>query len=896
MALLGRLLRRRRLEAQLDAELGDHLERATADYRRAGMSEAEALRRARLDLGGPEQVKEACRDARGTRLLEDLGQDVGYGLRVLRKSPGFTLVAVASLALGIGANTTIFTLVDSLVLRSLPVREPSRLVRLEGGSWTNPIWEQIRERQHEILGTAAAYWDTRLDLAKGGEARYVEGMFASGAFFDVMGVPAILGRTFTLDDDRRGGGPDGSVAVISYAFWQRRFGGSADAVGRTLTLNGVPFTIVGVTPPSFFGPTVGRSFDVAVPIGMVDRVQRTEGGGWLDARSTWWLEVLGRLRPGQTAEAASQALRRFQPQIREATLPDRWRPENLAQYLTKRPFTLIPAANGVSEVRGEYERALLVVMGVVTLVLLVACANLATLLLARANARRQELSARLVLGASRRRLARQLLTESLLLAAPGGVLGLAIARWGGPLLVERITSASGSAVSLDLSLHWRVLLFTLAVTTATAVLFGVAPALRAGRLSPHDAIKQQAVGVAGGGPGALGGPLVVAQVALSFVLVFGAFLFLRSFSRLAWRDLGFTSDGILMVNVDAQRSPSSPAQYGALYERAREAVASVPGVASAAVSAVPPVSGTFWNDRVSVQGLPPLPERDSVPWMNAVTPGWFSTYGTPLLAGRDFEPRDRLGAPPVAIVNEAFARRFLGGRSPLGRILTREGSPGHEPPPLEVVGLVKDAVYRSPRDAMEPIVYVPLGQLGPDETWPFAAIGVRAAAGSPALLTSAVAAALERVDPRLSLTFRAFSDQIGASLMRERMVAVLSGFFGGLALLLAAIGLYGVTSYAASRRRREIAVRMALGAEAPGVVRMVVGRALRLAAIGLLTGAALSLWASRFVGSLLFGLEPRDATTLLVAAATLAGTCLLASWLPARRASRIDPARVLREG
>jgi hypothetical protein len=297
MGVIGRLLRRRRLEAQLDAELRDHLERQVADYVRDGLSEAEARRPAQLALGGLEQVKEACRDARGTQLLEDLGQDLRYGLRVLRKIPVFTAVAVLSLALGIGANTAIFTLVDSLVLRSLPVREPERLVRLEGGAWSNPIWEEVRAREHEVFESAGAFSVTRFDLAKGGEADLAQGLFVSGGFFEVAGAPAILGRTVTRDDDRRDGGPGGPVAVIGYGFWQRRFGGEADAVGRTLTLNGVSFTVVGVTPPSFFGPMVGRAFDVAVPIGMVNRVQSRGARDWLDSRSNWWLEILGRLRP-----------------------------------------------------------------------------------------------------------------------------------------------------------------------------------------------------------------------------------------------------------------------------------------------------------------------------------------------------------------------------------------------------------------------------------------------------------------------------------------------------------------------------------------------------------------------------------------------------------------------
>jgi predicted permease len=899
MGVLGRLFQGRRLERQLDVELRDHLERQVADYVREGLSEVEARRRAQLALGGLEQVKEACRDARGTRLLDELGQDLRYGYRVLRKSPAFTLVAVLSLALGIGANTAIFTLVDSLVLRSLPVREPARLVRLEGGSWTNPIWEQIRERQQEVFESAAAFSDTRFDLASGGEADFVQGLFVSGGFFEVAGVPAILGRTLDRDDDRRDGGP-GAVAVIGYGFWQRRFGGAADAVGRSLSLNGVPFTIVGVTPPSFFGPSVGRSFDVAAPIGMVDRVQQTGPRPWLDARSTWWLEILGRLKPGQTGEAATQALRRLQPQIREATLPSGWRPQDLEQYLKESPFTLVPAGTGFSDLRGQYERPLFTVMGVVVLVLLIACANLGSLLLARANARRQELGARLALGASRLRLARQLLTETLLLAVPGALLGLAFAQWGSRMLVAQIAGHggpdSGAPVILDLSLHWRVLLFTLAVTLVTALLFGMAPAFRAGSLSPHEAIKQQGRGLAGEGRGAWGAPLVVAQVALSLVLVFAAGLFLRTFSRLAHRELGLESEGILLVNVDSQRSPTPLPERAALYARAQEAVASVPRVTHAAFSAISPLSGTGWNGRFEIPGLPRLGDRESLAWCNAVSPGWFSTYGTPLLAGRDFDGRDRRGSPRVAIVNEAFSRRFLGGQSPLGRLALSEGGPDRRPPPIEIVGLVKDTVYRSARDPMEPIVYFPLAQLEADEMWPFVTLGLRTASGSPVLLAKEVAAAVSAVDPHLSLTFRLFSDQVGATVRRERIVAWLSGFFGGLALLLAAIGLHGVTSYSVSRRRTEIGVRMALGAESSRVVRMVLGRALGLVAVGLVVGAVASLWGARFVGSLLFGLEPRDLPTLLAAATTLVGICLVSAGLPARRASRIDPAQVLREG
>jgi putative ABC transport system permease protein len=894
MIWLGRLLRARKVESELERELRDHVERQVADYVAAGMSEGEARRRTRLEFGGVESVKEECRDARGTRLVSDLAQDLRYGVRVLRRSPGFTVVAVLSLALGIGANTAIFTLVDSLILRALPVRDPGALVRLKDGSWTNPIWEEIRSRAPQLVAAAAACSDTRLDLASGGEAQLVDAFFASGEFFDVVGVPALLGRTLTRDDDRHGGGSAGPVAVLSYSFWQRRYGGGASAVGATLRLNGVPFTVVGVTPPGFFGPTVGRSFDVAVPIGMVDRVQQT-GRAWLEARSTWWLDVIARLRPGQTVAAATQALRAVQPQIREATLPPNWRPQDLETYLKNdRALSFVDASNGFSDIRGRYQQPLLTVMGVVALVLLIACANLASLLLARANARRHELGARLALGASRQRIARQLLAECLLLALPGALLGLALAQVGSRLLVRQIASQQG-LVSLDVSLHWRVLLFTIAVTLGTTLLFGVAPALRATGFSPQDAIRQQGRTVAGDGPGALGGPLVVVQVALSLVLVFAAGLFLRTFSGLATRDLGLDEKALLLVNLDAQRSGRSQ-DRAALFERvAREAAAS-PGVAVAAVSVIAPVSGMGWDNHFQVRGGPTLADREANAWMNAVTPGWFATYRTALVAGRDFDARDAVGAPRALIVNEAFVRKFVGTGAALGRVVEQEGEPGRTLPPLEIVGVVKDAVYRSPREAAEATVYLPMAQLTDADNWPFASLAVRSRAGSPAALARPLAAAIARVDPKISLTFELLADQVGASLMRERIVAMLSGFFGFLALFLAGLGLYGVTAHAVNRRRTEIGVRIALGADASGVVRLVLSRVGLLLAAGVLVGAALSLWLARFVEALLYGLPPRDPLTLAGAVLVLAAVGLLAAGLPARRAARIDPAQVLREG
>ena len=822
-------------------------------------------------------------------------QDLRDAFRALKATPVVTIVAILSLALGIGANTAIFSILDSLLLRSLPVKEPQQLVMLGDGesgrptSWTNPIWDQVRN--HERLFDGAFAWSgSRFNLAPGGQTELVDGMWASGRLFDVLGVPAILGRTFTEADDRRGGGPDGPVAVISYSFWQRRFGGAADTIGRSLTVERVPFTIVGVTPPSFFGVDVGRTFDVAIPIGTEPLIRGKESS--LDRRSNWWLNAMVRLKDGQTVESAASALRGVSPQIREATIPQDWRPQDKDGYL-RGGFRLLPAANGGSGLRQRYRQALTTIMVVVALVLLIACANIANLLLARATARRHELSVRVALGASRVRIARQLLTESLLLSGAGAVLGLLFARWGSRLLVRQLSTTTNT-VFLDLSLDWRVLGFTAFVAIATAVLFGTAPALRATRVQPNDALKAQGRSVIGDGQLGLGNTLVVMQVALSLILVVAAGLFVRTFSSLAHLNLGFERQGVLVASVNAQRAQLEPDQRPELFRRVLEAAVSAPGVSSAALSAVTPVSGSTWNNRIELPEGPPLPEKERVTFINLLSGDWFKTYGTPILAGRDFTNTDGKEAAPVAIVNEAFAKKFTYGRNPVG---VRVRQPGFGTRPAidrQIVGYVKDAVYRSLREPVPPTMYIPYAQQ--PEPPSFMSVSVRASGGSPALLTKGLAAALTGVHGDLAITFRPLADNIDAALTQERMVAMLSGFFGGLALLLAGLGLYGITSYAVSRRRTEIGIRMALGAAPGGVIRLVLRRVAIMVLLGVIVGSAVSVWAAKFVATLLFGLQPHDPVTLVAAVAALTAIGALAGWLPARRASRIDPATVLREG
>ncbi|MEO8078100.1 MAG: ABC transporter permease, partial [Acidobacteriota bacterium] len=719
---------------------------------------------------------------------------------------------------------------------------------------------------------------------------FVDGVWASGRYFDLLGVQAILGRTFTEDDDRRGGGPDGAVAVISYNFWQRRFGGAADAIGRPLTVERVPFTIVGVAPPDFFGVDVGRTFEVVIPIGTEPLIRGKESA--LDRRSNWWMNVMVRLKDGQSLSNGNAAIRGVQPQIREATMPLDWRPQDKEGYL-KEGFSLVPAATGDSGLRRRYRLALTTIMVVVALVLLIACANIANLLLARASARRHEFSVRVALGASRSRIMRQLLSESLLLSGAGALLGLLFARWGSQLLVRQLSTATNT-VFLDLSLDWRVLGFTGAMAIVTAVLFGTAPAFRMARVQPNDALKSQGRSVAGDSRFSIGNLLVVVQVALSLILIVAAGLFMRTFSSLANLQLGFDPKPVLVASVNAQPAQLEPADRPELFRRVLEAASSVPGVATAALSVLTPVSGSTWNNRIELPDGPDLPEKERLTYINLLSGNWFRTYGTPMIAGRDFTTADTGGAVQVAIVNETFAHKFTRGANPVGARVREPGFGARPSIDRQIVGYVKDAVYRSLREPVPPTMYIPYAQQ--PEPPSSMSVSVRAAGGSPALLTKPLAAALSRVNRNLAITFRPLEDQVNAALIQERVVAMMSGFFGGLALLLAALGLYGVTSYAVSRRRTELGIRMALGAAPGGVIRLVLHRVAILVGLGVLAGGAVSLWAARFVATLLYGLEPRDPLTLAGAAAVLAVIGATAGWVPARRAARIDPARVLREG
>ena len=810
-------------------------------------------------------------------LIDELVDDSRFGFRQIARNPGFTAIVVLTLALGIGANTALFSIFNSLILRPLPVRDPGSLALLTDGSWSYPIWSEIRTRETELFDGAFAWSAQRFDLSAGGQAEPVDGAYVSGRLFDVLGVTAIRGRMITPADDG-GASTDGPVAVISHRLWQQRFAGAHDVVGRQLTVQRIPFTIVGVMPRGFFGADVGRMTDVLLPFAAEPLIRGPESR--LAAKSSWWLQIMVRLKPGQTLEQANAALRVLQAQITEGA----------SRQL--QPFTLVAAATGNSPLRRRFETPLLAMVVAVGLVLLVACANIASLMLARSLARRREFSVRLALGSSRWRIARLLFIESLIVAVTGAAVGLVFASWSSALLVRQLSTWQ-SMVSLDLALDWRVLAFTAALACLSALIAGVAPALGLKRVEAGEALKDSGRGIASDGRFSVRGALVVAQIAVSFALVVAAGLFLHTFASLNQLPLGFVPEPLLVAELNLQAGGGPAQERSARVERLRDATAAVSGVRSAAVSSVRLLTGGGTSTGMVAIGDGPMSRIRPTLWLNGTTPGWFETMGIPLRSGRDFEAGDRVGSRAVAIVNETFARRFLPGEQPIGQSVRL----GFEPDTrYEIVGVVGDTVYTTPREGMLATMYVAMAQRKPSEFWPTVLLTVNTAPGMRVMVERAVAESLRRADPTIAFTFGTFDQLVEATVTQERLIALVSAFFGGLALLLAAVGLYGVVAHAVRARQREIGLRMALGATPSSIVRLAFQRVGVLIAAGLALGLAGSLWAARFVEALLFHLEPRDPVTFAGATAVLVAVGVLAAWMPARRAARLDPATVLREG
>lgn len=875
--------RGRRIE-DLDDEMRLHLELRAAAYRERGLSPEEARREARRRFGNQLRLREEGRDMWGFPGLERGADNVRHAFRRLVRQPGLSAAVVTSLALGIGANIAIFSIFSSLLLRPLPVPSPDRLVQVTpggdfGDAWTYPLWDQFRDRQTALAGVCA--WSARgakFDLSTAGVPEIVNGLWVSASFFDVLGVTPAVGRTFVAVDDTRGGGAAGPVAVISYAFWQRRFLGSADVVGRAIAVNGIPFTIVGVTPARFRGPDLGIAFDVAVPFGTLPRVLRRDR---LGERYSWWLTVMGRLKPGQTASGAAAELAPLQSVLRDLTKPAAdVLPEVAARYLDT-PMLVTPAPGGPSALRDHYRPALSTLMAIVGLILLIACANVANLLLAQAERRRRDVSVQLALGASRSSVVFQSLIESLLLTAFGTLISIVTAPWIARWLVTQMPVmgwAIEPSATLDVSLDWRVLGFASVLSVAVALLFGIIPAMYATRIHPIQAMSERRP-TTGLGRGRFGQLLIVCQVAFSLVLIVGSVLFVRTFASLHDRFSGVDRDRVLIV---AARFTSE-----SQFLRIMDAVRAVPGVADVAFSSNTPLSGA--EDDTLIENPPglSLPEADRRVYRNSVSASWFSIYGIPLVAGREFTARDERTTSTDVIVNEAFARRFFEGRNAVGQMIAEVGRIGEQPPRLTIVGVVKDSVYGSLREPPTPTLYAQAASFA------WSTISVRTIR-PPAQLSSAMRAAIADVDGRLPVTVRTLAGDVALSTARERLLAVLAAFLGGLGLFMSALGLYGVVSYGVAARRIELGIRVALGASRFSILWLVGRRIALLLTIGVLVGVPVSLLSARSAAALLFGVGPQDPATYCFALATLVVVGMFAAIIPARRAIAISPASSLR--
>jgi putative ABC transport system permease protein len=892
------LFRKQKAESELDEELRDFLEKSTAEKMRAGMKREEAQRAARVEMGGVEAVKEEVRTASWETHLETLWNDLRFGARLLRFNPVFAGAAILSLALGIGANTAIFQLLDAVRMRTLPVKNPQELAsvlidprkkasgRFQGrqSDLTYAMWEQIRAQQQGFSGVFA--WSpTEFNIARGGEVHDVEALWVSGDFFETLGIEPATGRLLMSADDHPGCASPG--VVISYSFWQHEYGGDASVVGRALSLNRHSFPIIGVTRPGFYGVEVGRYFDVAVPL-CAERILDA-GDSLLDATDMWWVASMGRLKPGWTIERATAQLRAISPGVFEAALPANFNPQQAKHFLSYQ-LGVRPAGTGVSELRGEYEDPLWLLLALAALVLVIASANLANLLLARASAREKEMGMRMAIGASRGRLIRQLLAECLLLSVIGAALGALLAHNLSQLLVASL-STQHDPVFVDLGTDWRVLGFTTGLAVLTCLLFGLAPALRATNVSPGVVLKE-------GGRGCTDGHarfglrriLVVSQIALSLTLLVGALLFARSLGKLASVDAGFQRDGILLTDIDFSALKLSKERRISFANELLSHVRSIGGVDAAAIAAIAPLSG---NGQVLdiLPGVAGAAKEDTpIAAFNRVSPRFFETLRTPILAGRDFDDHDIAGSPLVAIVNETFARTIAKTGNPVGSMF-RVRRMNQITGPYEIVGLVKDTKYMDLREDAQEIVYTPVAQ----HDHPDSDTQILIRSNMPiSSLISAVKTTASGANANLDVSFVVFHQMIEEGLLRDRLMARLSGFFGLLAVLLAVIGLYGVISYMAARRRKEIGIRMSLGADRGSIVTLVLRESLLLLAIGLTIGVVLSLLASRAAASLLFGLKPHDATTLVVATVSLAAIALAASYVPALRASKLDPMDALR--
>ena len=827
--------------------------------------------------------------------------DLKFAFRQLLKNPGFAAVAVLTLALGIGANTAIFTVVNAVLIRSLPVKNPNELVQvlvtgLSGQpnyTFSYPFYERLRDGGRSLSGLFAAGGvgrEDRMIVPNGGnaEVEFVRAQAVSGNFFSVLGVPALLGRTITDTDDRPGN-PQ-AVAVISHSFWQRRFGGDASVVGKTISFDDVPFTIVGVTPPGFFGFQPGDNPDLWWPLQIAPQVGRglNEGSGWL--------RLMGRLSPGVEREQAEADLAVTYQHYRDefaASRTAKWSAEQRRGFFALK-FQLWPGHAGWTGLRDQFRQPLLILMAVVAAVLLIACANVASLLLARAAARRREFSIRSALGAGRLRVIRQLLTESLLLAAVGGLLGLLFAQ-GGTHVLLAFMRLQDDPVSFNVAPDARVLLFTITASLLTGLLFGLAPAFHSSRLDLAAALKGTAANVAAGIERQRSlQSLVVVQVGLSLVLLVGAGLFIRTLRHLKELDAGFNRENVILFNIDFANRPEV-ARWATFYKELVARLETLPGVRAASLFNFGFLSGNSWTDNVVAEGYQVEPGENLECAGTAVGLRFFETFGMAVLSGRDFDAQDErlivstnTTVPRTAVINQAMARRYFGDANPLGRRFYFAHQPAKK---FEIVGVVPDAKYRSLREPSRPTFYVPFFQ---EDRGSWTTLALRTAADPRATIAS-LAGVVRGVEPTVRVRdLRTMNDVVNGSVHQERLIAQLGGFFSVFALALACLGLFGVLSFAVVQRTREIGVRVALGAQRRDVLSLVIGKGLKLVLVGSLIGLAGALATTRLVSNLLYGVTPTDPVTFAGVMSLLVAVAALASWLPARRATKVDPMEALR--
>jgi predicted permease len=840
-------------------------------------------------------------------VMSSLTQDLRFAFRTLRRNPGFAFVVVLTLGLGIGANTAIFSLMDQVLLRTLPVKDPQSLVQLDGPgafsgrtyndrTFSYPMYVDLRDRSTSVFDGLVARFSASATLTYRGQAERVDVELISGNTFEVLGVSPVLGRAITPDDDRTPGAHP--VAVISDSYWQRRFGRAPEAINQVVVVNSTPVTIVGVAPAGFAGVLTAQTPDLFMP--MMMKAQLTPTWNDLDNRRSRWLNIVGRLKPGVTADAAKAQLDVVYQQINEYELQEVPAFASASQTFRDRfrakRLVLHPAARGLSDLRQSVSTPLVVLMAMVGLVLLIACANVANLLITRATARQREIAVRLALGAGRRRLIRQTLTESLVLAFAGGLAGLVLSIWVGDLLLGVMLSES-VARSLSTTPDLRVGVFTAALTVLTALAFGLIPALQASRPDLNRTLREEAGTVSGGGHQArFRKGLVVVQVALSMLLVAGAGLFARSLYNLKALNPGFATDNLVTFRVDPALNGYDQQRIKRFYEALLNDLSAIPGVRSVSLAQIPALTDTLASRSIHVQGYEPKPDENMSPWTNEVAPDYFRTLDIPLLMGREFNEADVAGAPLVAVVNESFANYYFPNANPIGerfgwRVLD-------DPAAVEIVGVVRDSLYATMRqgstteNATPRFIYTPYQQSVELNEM---TVYVRTAARDLAGLEEQLRQAVRRADPAMPIfAMQTMERTIDDALFNERMLALLSASFGLLATVLAAIGLYGVMSYTVSRRTREIGIRIALGAERSSVLWLVLREVALLTAVGIGIGLPGALGLSQLVKSQLFGIQPTDPLTLTVASGTLALVAFVAGYIPARRAAGVQPVLALR--